>query len=141
MGRLEEWIMRSVPAWLCETSHKLSRGIEQEEPLSPNTRFIQYSNRLLAFHGISGLLPYVPSTLQCKDAVKSQLNQLSCHTGTGGLVLSGAVQDVGIVFSVFPGPAGHIGFGIFSDGTFNFGLAGLPTAGGTHIDHHHGGIR
>ena len=74
---------------------------------------------LLLFGWVTIFKPLLPTVLKGVDFRKSHLYQFLRHPGTGRFVVSGAVEDEGLIFRIFVSPGFYI-LGIFSNSTLNF---------------------
>ena len=93
-------------------------------------------DRLLLLSWKAGLLPILPTPLQGVDLRVTVAFEFLCHTGTGVLIASGAVEDQCLVLWVFLDPTLD-DLRILSHGPLDLGRAFRPRTFGAdvHDDH------
>ncbi len=88
---------------LC-TGHQLKgKSIEKHLSLTKNILF-HLSIWLFRFSRKFGLVPLSPTTFKIIHLAESQLHKLPCRPGTGCLIASSAVENVGLIGIIFIGP-------------------------------------
>jgi hypothetical protein len=91
---------------------------------------------LLGLGGIPALLPIIPPALKRKDLRVALLDQFERKTCTRGLVLSGTIQDEGLVLGVLRTPCIEVPV-IFPHCALDLFSAQKPVRVGAHIYNHH----
>ena len=79
----------------------------------------------LLFCRITIFGPFLPAALKGIDLREAHLHQFLCHTGTGTLAGSGAVEDENFILRIFFSPGFYI-TGVFSNRTLNLHLTVCP---------------
>lgn len=74
---------------------------------------------------VIGILPFVPTALQCMNIRVAFIHELLRHTGASPFLRSGTVEDKRFVLRIFCHPFLHL-MRLFSDGVFDFQVAGIP---------------